>query len=60
MKDSPERSRFEELREIIGSEEFKAQVVYLEDKQKWEKTEEAQKESLLAEMRKSTGTDQLS
>ncbi|HAH23692.1 MAG TPA: hypothetical protein DCL77_08040 [Prolixibacteraceae bacterium] len=53
MKDSPERRRFEELQKVISSEEFKSRVAYLEDKQKWEKTEDAQKEIRIAEMQKS-------
>ena len=52
MKDSPERKRFEELKKITASDEFKARVAYLEDKQKWEKTDEAAKERSLAELKK--------
>jgi hypothetical protein len=52
MLESPERKRFEELQAITGSEEFKKQVAYLEDKQKWEKTEEAAKEKRFAELQK--------
>lgn len=52
MIDSPERKRFEELQKITASEEFKARVAYLEDKQKWEKTEEAAKEKRFAELLK--------
>ena len=52
MIDSPERKRFEELQKITASEEFKARVAYLGDKQKWEKTEEATKEKRFAELMK--------
>jgi len=51
MKNSPERKRFEELEIITGSKEFNAQVAYLEDKQKWDKTDDAKKERRLAEMK---------
>ena len=53
MKDSPERGRFEELEKIISSDAFKARVKNLEDKQKWDKMDEGQKERQLAEMQKS-------
>jgi hypothetical protein len=52
MIDSPERKRYEELQKITASEEFKARVAYLEDKQKWEKTEEAAKENRFTELKK--------
>ncbi len=52
MIDSPERKRFEELQKITASDKFKAQVTYLEDKQKWEKTEDAGKEKRFSEMQK--------
>lgn len=52
MIDSPERKRFEELQKITASDKFKAQVTYLEDKQKWEKTEDAAKEKRFSEMQK--------
>ncbi len=52
MKDSPERKRLEELQTIIASDEFKARVAYLEDKHKWEKTEDFGKEKRFAEMQK--------
>lgn len=52
MMDSPERRRFEELQKIINTPEFDARVAYLEDKQKWEKTEDAKKEKRLAELQK--------
>ena len=52
MQDSPERKRLEELRAITTSDEFKARVAYLDDKNKWEKTEEAAKEKRYAELKK--------
>lgn len=52
MIDSPERKRFEELQNITSSDEFKARVAYLEDKNKWEKTEEAASEKRFAELQK--------
>jgi len=52
MKDSPERKLLEELQKITVSDEFKVRVAYLEDKQKWEKTEDAAKEKRLAELHK--------
>jgi hypothetical protein len=52
MLESPERKRMEELQKITGSDEFKARIAYLEDKQKWEKTEGAAKEKRFAEMQK--------
>ncbi|MGD9931458.1 MAG: family 16 glycosylhydrolase [Mangrovibacterium sp.] len=39
MANSPERKRFEELQAEVESEEFKARKAYLEDAQKWEKSE---------------------
>lgn len=53
MLESAERKRFEELQKITDSDEFKARVAYLEDKQKWEKTEDAAKEKQYAELLKS-------
>lgn len=38
--DSFDLKRYHELREIVSSEEFKQRKIYLEDKKKWEKTEE--------------------
>ena len=52
MKNSPERKRLEELQEITAAEEFKVRIIYLEDKQKWDKTEYASQEKRFAEMRK--------
>ena len=50
MNNSSERKRFEDLQKITVSEEFLARVSYLEDKQKWEKTEDFGKEKRLAEL----------
>lgn len=52
MKDSPERKMLEELRQITVSDEFKLRVAYLEDNQKWDKTEDAAKERRFAELQK--------
>lgn len=52
MLESPERKRLEELQKITASDEFKARVAYLEDKHKWEKTEEAAKEKRYEELLK--------
>jgi len=52
MKDSPERKRFDELQQLTTSAEFKNRIVYLEDKQKWEKTEDAIKEKRFVELQK--------
>ncbi len=52
MIDSPERKRYEELQKITESKEFKARVAYLEDKHKWEKTEDAEKEKRFNELQK--------
>ena len=38
--DSFDLKRYHELEEIISSEEFKQRKIYLEDKKKWEKTDE--------------------
>lgn len=55
MKDSPERKRFEELQKATASDEFKARVAYLEDTQKWEKTDDAAKEVRFTELQKMPG-----
>lgn len=52
MKDSAERKKLEELQELTSSTDFKVRVTYLEDKQKWEKTEESNQEIRFAEMQK--------
>ena len=43
VKESYDLKRFNELKELIESEEYKKQKVWLEDKKRWEKTEDAQK-----------------
>jgi len=50
--ESPERKRYEELQKLTESAEFKSRIAYLEDKNKWEKTEEAAKEKRFAELNK--------
>jgi beta-glucanase (GH16 family) len=52
MLESLERKRFEELEKLTGSAEFKSRVAYLEDKNKWDKTEDATKEKRLMELNK--------
>jgi hypothetical protein len=52
MLESPERKRFEELQKLVDSADFKSRVAYLEDKNKWEKTEDAEKEKRFAEINK--------
>ena len=52
MSDSSERKRFEELQKITAMEEFLARVSYLEDKHKWEKTEDYEKETRFSELEK--------
>jgi beta-glucanase (GH16 family) len=52
MLESAERKRFEELEQLTVTDEFKARVAYLEDKNKWDKTEEAAKEKRFAELSK--------
>jgi beta-glucanase (GH16 family) len=54
MLDSKERKRFEELLKKTSSDEFKARVTYLEDKQKWEKTEDAANEKRFVELTKTS------
>lgn len=51
FKDSVERKRFEELKKLTTSEEFKKRIAFLEDKHKWEKTEEHAKEVRFAELK---------
>ncbi|WP_167608199.1 glycoside hydrolase family 16 protein [Maribellus sediminis] len=43
VKDSFDLKRYHELEEIINSEEFKKQKAWLEDKKRWEKTDEYKK-----------------
>lgn len=52
INDSVERRRYEELQKITDSDEFKAKVTYLEDKHKWEKTDEHARETRFAELKK--------
>jgi len=52
MLDSVEHKRYEELKQITESDEFIARVAYLEDKQKWEKTDEHKKEIRFSELKK--------
>lgn len=52
MLDSPERKRHDELLALTSSEEFKARVSYLQDKNKWEKTEAAAQEKRFVELQK--------
>lgn len=52
IKDSSELKRLNELQEITSAEDFRNRVNYLEDKQKWQKTEEAAKEIRYTELLK--------
>jgi hypothetical protein len=52
MLESHERKRFEELQKLTDSVDFKSRVAYLEDKNKWEKTEDAAKEKRFGELNK--------
>lgn len=52
MLDSPERKRHDELLALTSSEEFKSRVSYLQDKNKWEKTEAAAQEKRFVELQK--------
>jgi len=52
MLESPELKRFEELQKLTDSADFKSRVAYLEDKNKWEKTEDAAKEKRFGELNK--------
>jgi len=52
FKDSAERKRYDELKKLVESKAFKDRVAYLEDKHKWEKTEEHAKELRFAELTK--------
>ncbi len=51
VKDSFDLKRYHELEEIISSNDFKERKAYLEDKHKWEKTEEHQKELTYQELK---------
>lgn len=52
MGNSAMKNRYEELKTVIETDEFVSRKAYLEDKQKWEKTDEYQKEQLFQEMNK--------
>ena len=52
MFNSPQHKRHEELKKITAADEFKARVIYLEDKHKWEKTDEHKKENRFSELKK--------
>lgn len=52
FRDSVVRTRYDELQKIIGSAEFKTRVAYLEDKHKWEKTDDHAREMRYAELKK--------
>lgn len=52
VADSFDLKRFNELDTIIKSEEFKERKTYLEDKKKWEKTEEFAKQQAFLEIQK--------
>ncbi len=52
MMDSQQHKRQEELKTITESADFIARVAYLQDNQKWEKTDESAKELRLAELKK--------
>ncbi len=52
FKDSPERRRYEELKKLVDSREYKDRVAYLEDKHKWEKTEDHTRETRFTELKK--------
>jgi hypothetical protein len=51
VKDSFDLKRYLELEEIVSSKEFKERKAYLEDKNKWEKTEEYANEKKYLELK---------
>lgn len=51
MLKSEEKSKYEELKELVNSDEFKKRKAYLEDPQKWEKTQEYQEEQRYLELK---------
>ena len=51
MKDSEEKRKYEELKELVGSEEFLSRKAYLEDPEKWEKTPEYVQEKRYLDLR---------
>ena len=52
VAESFDLKRYNELNEIISSNEFKNRKAYLEDKKKWEKTEEFARQQQYLEMKK--------
>ena len=52
VKDSADLQRYRELEETVSSEEFRKRKAYLEDKKKWEKSDEYAKEQKYQEMKK--------
>lgn len=52
VDESFDLKRYKELDELISSKEFKERKSYLEDKKKWEKTEEFARQSEYLEMKK--------
>ncbi len=51
MDNNAARHRFEELKDVVNSDEFKERKAYLEDDRKWEKTEEAKRESVYLDLK---------
>ncbi len=51
VKDSFELKRYLELKEIVSSDDFRKRKAYLEDKHRWEKSEEFGKEQQYQEMK---------
>ncbi len=52
VKDSSDLKRYDELTKMVDSEEFKQRKAYLEDKNKWQKTEEYAKQQEYLSMKK--------
>lgn len=52
VKDSDDLKRYYELEKIISSKEFQERKAYLADTNKWEKSEESEKEKKYEEMKK--------
>jgi hypothetical protein len=51
MQHSEEKRSFEELKDVVGSDDFKNQQAYLEDPKKWEKTSEFEAEKRYLELK---------
>lgn len=51
MQNSEEKRSFEDLKEVVESDEFKKQKAYLEDPKKWDKTPEAEAEKRYLELK---------